>query len=162
MTGIRYCWVLIFLHFLLQACSSNTEKTLPLYSDVDTTRFSKGDTVYPFSYINPQEKGWRIVIEVAGDDLNNLSTKVPGRRLSTSRPNVLKLVRDWKFIYNEADLASVTSTILVYRKGRLVDQQGIVLDSNSVGLQSIKFGWISPADDDEIYRVIDLMDQNNF
>jgi hypothetical protein len=161
MTGIRYCCVLISL-LVLAACSSNTEKDLPLYSDVDTTRFSKGDTVYPFSYINPQEKGWRIVIEVAGDDLNNLSSKVPGRRLSTSRPKVLQLIRDWKFIYNEADLATVTSTILVYRKGRLVDQQGIVLDSNSVGLQSIKYGWIHPVDERQIYRVIDLMDQNMF
>jgi hypothetical protein len=147
---------------LLAACSSTTEKDLPLYSDVDTTRFSKGDTVYPFSYINPQEKGWRIVIEVAGNDLNNLSSKVPGRRLSTSRPKVLQLIRDWKFIYNEGDLATVTSTILVYRKGTLVDQQGIVLDTNNVGLQSIKYGWISPVDKQQIYRAIDLMDKNMF
>jgi hypothetical protein len=162
MTGISSCYVLIFLLGLLAACSSNTEKNLPLYSDVDTTRFNKGDTVYPFSYIDPQEKGWRIVIEVAGDDLNNLSSKVPGRRLSTSRPRVLQLIRDWEFIYNEGDLATVTSTILVYRKGTLVDQQGIVLDSNNVGLQSIKYGWISPVDEQQIYRVIDLMDQNMF
>jgi hypothetical protein len=153
---------LLMFFVLLISCSGEKEKVYTLYSDVDTTVFQKGDTVFPFGYINPKEKGWKIIIEIAGDDLSNLSVKVPGRKLSTAKPQVLKLIRNWKFIYNGGDLATVTSTILVYRNGTLVDQQGIVLDENQVGLQSIKFGWILPVNSKEIYNTITLMDENMF
>jgi hypothetical protein len=153
---------MLFLSCLFFACNTQTEVSAPLYSDVDTTRFQIGEAVYPFAYINPRQKGWKVVIEISGDDLNDLSMKVPGRKLSTTKPNVLKQISGWKFTYGGGDLATVTSTILVYRNGTLVDQQGIVLDKKIVGLQSIKYGWISPASQDQVYKTIRLMDEQSF
>jgi hypothetical protein len=144
------------------SCGEKREGAPPLYSDVDTVAFKKGDVVYPFSYIDPSQKGWKIVIEISGDDLNDLSTRVPGSKLSTTKPSVLGLVKEWKFTYEGGDLATVTSSVLVYRNGTLVDQQGIVLDQKLVGLQSIKYGWISPVDTNQIYRTIQLMDEKIF
>ena len=154
---------MLVMQFVLTRCTPRVENDFaPLYSDVDTLQFSKGDIVYPFDYIDPKEKGWKIVIEISGDDLRDLSKHVPGRKLTTGKPNVLKLIKKWKFVYRGGDLATVTSTILVYKDGRLVDQQGIVLDKKIVGLQSIKYGWISPSDTQQIYKVIRLMDEKNF
>jgi hypothetical protein len=161
-TNFLQPFFLLLFFVSLISCSGEKERVYTLYSDVDTTVFQRGDTVFPFGYINPKEKGWKIIIEIAGDDLSNLSVKVPGRKLSTAKPQVLKLISNWKFIYNGGDLATVTSTILVYRNGTLVDQQGIVLDENQVGLQSIKFGWISPVNSKEIYKTLKLMDENMF
>lgn len=148
--------------FLLIRCNLEGEKGNSLYSDVDTTSFKIGEVVYPFDYINPREKGWKVIIEISGDDLHDISREVAGRKLSTTRPHVLKMIKNWKFTYNGGDLATVTSSILVYKNGTLVDQQGIVLDRNQVGLQSIKFGWIQPNDRQEIYKTIRLMDSKVF
>jgi hypothetical protein len=155
-------FVALFYLATLFSCGSANEYDKPLYSDVDTVEFRKGEFVYPFAYINPKEKGWKVEVEISGDDLNDLSVRVPGRKLSSSRPGVLRMIKNWKFIYNQGDLATVTSSILVYRNGVLVDQQGIVLDKNMIGLQSIKYGWISPADEEQVYRAITLMDEKMF
>ena len=152
----------VFVFVCFVSCNLETQSDTPLYSDVDTTTFNKGDTVYPFSYINPKERGWKVVIEISGDDLDDLSVRVPGRKLSSTKPKVLNQVRKWKFVYNGGDLATVTSSILVYKNGTLVDQQGIVLDKDQVGLQSIKYGWISPANSNQVYETITLMDEKMF
>jgi hypothetical protein len=133
-----------------------------LYSDVDTTRFSKGDTVTPFSFIQPDSKQWKVVIEIAGDDMEGISEQISGRKLYTENPRVLGLIKKWRFVYNEGDLATVTSSILVYKRGSLVDQQGIVLDSKVVGLQSIKYGWITPVSADSIFYAIERMETKYF
>ena len=156
-----YFTILLLNFWLLSGCHSRTETSSSLYSDVDTTEFRKGEAVYPFSYINSKEKGWKVVIEISGNDQTSTSRNSRARKLTTVKPNVLKQISRWKFIYEGGDLATVTSTILVYKNGTLVDQQGIVLDGRTVGLQSIKYGWISPANLDQVYRTIGLMEEKS-
>jgi hypothetical protein len=151
----------LLMLFLITGCRQQEGET-KLFSDTPDETVAKGDTISPFSYINPKEKGWKVVIEISGDDLDRLSVRVPGRKLATSKPAVLKRIHDWKFRSTGGDLATVTSTILVYRHGTLVDQQGIVLDEDMVGLQSIRFGWVEPTDRKEIYKTIRLMDEKMF
>lgn len=162
MIRLYFSTLVLLIVSSFSGCNSQTEDASTLYSDVDTTVFSKGEAVYPFSYINSKEKGWKVVIEISGDDLSTLSRKIPGRKLTTAKPNVLKQISRWKFIYEGGDLATVTSTILVYKDGTLVDQQGIVLEENLVGLQSIKYGWISPENQEDVYETIRLMDEKSF
>jgi hypothetical protein len=144
------------------SCGRKKQADSSLFSDVDTTSFVKGDTVFPFSYLVPKEKGWKVVIEISGDDYENGENAKKGRRYSTTKPQVLKLIKDWQFVYTGGDLATVTSSILVYRDGTLVDQQGIVLSKNAVGLQSIKYGWIEPLRQRDVYRSLELMEEKFF
>lgn len=157
----RFLVFFIFI-FGIVCCSRRHEPEIILYSDVDTTSFAKGDTVFPFSYLNPHEKGWKVVIEISGDDMDHVATPMKGRKFSTSKPQVLKLIRAWRFVYGGGDLSTVTSSVLVYHKGTLVDQQGIVLEKDQVGLQSIKYGWITPIHCDDVYKAIALMDEKVF
>jgi hypothetical protein len=160
--SIVYCLMFCGVVALIMSCGNRRHNEYTLFSDVDTTSFAKGDTVFPFSYLSPKQKGWKVVIEISGDDYQSGEVATKSRRYSTSKPQVLRLIRDWKFVYTGGDLATVTSSVLVYRNGTLVDQQGIVLDNNLVGLQSIKYGWIEPLNQREIYRSLELMDEKSF
>lgn len=154
--------LLLPIMILLSCGVSSVDDNQPLYSDLDPVKFEKGDVIFPFEYINPSETGWKVVVEISGDDLNELSTRVPGTRLSSADPVILRKVKAWRFVYTGGDLATVTSSILIYKDRELVDQQGIVLDKNLVGLQSIKYGWIIPESEDDVYQTIAEMDRGRF
>ncbi len=144
------------------SCNKTPSDEKQLFSDVDTITFSNGETVHPFSYIKPNEKGWKVVIEISGDDLENGSHNISGRKLSSNASAVLTRISQWAFTYEGGDLATVTSSIVVYKDETLVDQHGIVLNNETIGLQSIKYGWITPKNPEEIITTIRLMEQKSF
>ena len=107
----------------------------------------KGEVFNPLTNLNFRQGKWTAYLIISKDDYNDINPEIPKACcLKTTDKNVLqKIKKEWLFKYNEADLATVESSIRIYKDGQLMFESGIVLDKAIQGLQSQQFGWITPV-----------------
>ena len=112
----------------------------------------KGDLVAPLKDFDFSQGQWKAVLIIDPNDFNRLDKKIPKARcLMTNDVNVLKeMQQTWHFVVEGGDLATVTSSILFVRDGKLVFESGIVLEDGNEGLQSPDFGWVVPTQKDAL------------
>lgn len=114
--------------------------TAPSY----TYPYKIGETVNPMDRFNFEHGDWSAWIVMTRDDRKRLPSGMPNATVLTSHDrSVLKrLQNDLRFTYQNADVATVTSRLLVYRGKELVFETGIVIEAESEGLQNQDFGWL--------------------
>jgi hypothetical protein len=115
----------------------------------------KGDTIKPLSSFDFSKGKWKSYVTIAPSDIQTLNANlIFGRCLITKDSEILnKMKEDWAFIYNEADMATVESKFYLFQDGKIVFKCGIVLDTQTQGLQSGDFGWVE-ANNNEIVNAI--------
>jgi hypothetical protein len=150
--------IFFFGMFLFASCLNGSKKpatSTTVVDNIDTIKYQNGDTLYPFKNFDFSGRDWEAVIEIDKDDMMDLSVRVPKKnRLSTTEIEVLNKLKDWGFIYQQSDMATVLNTLKLLCKGKTVVEYGIVLDVNSVGLQSSTYGWINSFDSSKIFETI--------
>lgn len=113
-----------------------------------TTAYQKGDTIKPFEKFDFDKGEWIAYLFISKDDEKDFSKKMPnGSRFKTTDVQLLmQMQKEWIFIYTGADIATVTSSIILYNNGKQVFNSGIVLSESLQGLQSRRFGWLAGCD----------------
>jgi hypothetical protein len=143
---------------MLCACSEKANTpVVENYSPLDPAMLQIGDTVTPFRYINPITHDWRVVVRVSGEDLVDVSHKLHTRMFSTTDENVLKRLRNWKFVYKRTGVVNASSTVRVFKNDELEETYGIVLEKKWMGLQSKKFGLLVSVRHDELLELLKEM-----
>lgn len=107
-----------------------------------------GDTIQPFKDFDFTKDNWKVYLVLSRESYFNLHDSINKVIcLKTSDRYLLeKMKTSWKFIYQEADVATVTNSIFLLRNGKIVFSSGIIIDKNTEGLQSREFGWIKPIE----------------
>jgi len=145
--------------FIFLSCKS--KKSNQLNSSInyqhDTTKYQKEDTVSPFKKFDFTDGSWKAIIRISPDDRTDISPQVP-KSITFTADNIkiLDEIKLWKFRYLESDIATVSSSIDFFKNNVKVASYGIVLDKNSVGLQSQTYGWIEAIDSNFIFETIKL------
>jgi hypothetical protein len=125
---------------------------------IDETKLKKGEIIQPFAYIDPKDHDWKVEIRISGEDLLDVShKKMTSRKFWTSKKEILNKVRGWKFVYGRPATYKASSTLRVYRDNQMIDKHGIVLEKNTLGFQSVKYGMLEPVDKDEMFNTIEEM-----
>ena len=111
---------------------------------LDNRTLVKGDTIKIFKNVDFSKGAWSVYINLSRNDFGNLSPFIKKVScLKTSDIRVLeKMKSQWNFVYKEADMATVESTIYVLNNNKLVFKSGIVLDKDRQGIQNSTRGWM--------------------
>jgi hypothetical protein len=126
---------------------------------IDETKLKSGDVIRPFAYIDPEKHDWKVEIRISGEDLLDIdaSRKMTSRKFSTTKTEVLGKIAGWEFVYGKKSTHRPTSTLRVYRDNQLVEKHGIVIERHHLGFQSVKYGMLSPVDENAMFQTIDQM-----
>jgi hypothetical protein len=116
--------------------------------EVHQKTFSVGDTVQVLKSIDLASGNWSAFLVLDKADFDDLSPSIPKVMcLKTKDMALIKLMQShWNGIYRNADMATVTSHIYIFKDNQLMFKSGIVLDKNSEGLQNQEFGWLEPLE----------------
>jgi hypothetical protein len=125
---------------------------------LDPTTLSKGDTITPFRYLDPDVADWKVEVRISGDDLHDVSHKLTSRKFSTTDTEVLNRVRNLRFIFGVGRPHKPSSTLRVFDGVHLYEQHGIVFEKNYLDFQSSRYGVMKCADQEEFFRILDEMD----
>lgn len=140
---------LIAILFINLLCSlTNCTLVIPFSKyNAESVELTKGDTVNPFNKFDLNNGNWSAYIVLSRSDFGNLSPFITKAKcLKTTDIRVLqKMKTEWNFIYKEADVATVESSIYVFNDNKLVFESAIVLDKDRQGLQNPTYGWIEPV-----------------
>ncbi|MBS1752987.1 MAG: hypothetical protein KF741_04265 [Ferruginibacter sp.] len=127
---------------------------------IDSTTYQIGDTITPFENYNFSQGSWKAEIKISSDDNMDLSKKIPkAPTLTTTNKILLEKIRNWKFIYTNGDMTTVLNNFKLFKGDSVVASYGIVLDENTVGLQSQQYGWIPALDSSFIFETIKMFDK---
>ena len=147
------------LLYLFVACNSNSKPVSRNDNQtiVDSINYQSGDTVKPFKNYDFNQGLWKAQIKISPDDDIDLSSRVPNQSVfSTTNKKILNQIKDWGFIYTEGDMTTVVNKFNLFKDDSLIVSYGIVLDRNSVGLQSRRYGWMPALDSNIIFEAISL------
>lgn len=152
---VFYFSIMIFM--VLCSCKEKQANTILAHA-VEKREFNKGDTVTPFHNIDLSLE-ISIIVKVSNEDLEEVSSQIPKATFfKTSNKTVIEKVRDWNFRYTGGDMATVSSSLMIFQNNKQIISCGIVLDKNSVGLQSEEYGWIEAIDSAEIFKTLSLFE----
>jgi len=150
-----------FLGVLLSACNPepNHDKSVISEQVVDSAEYKVGDTVAPLRNYDFTKGSWEAEIVISKDDNMDLSDEVPRASvLRTSNVELLELIKNWKFVYTEGDIATVVNKFKLIKDDTVMASFGIILDKNTVGLQSQQYGWMPTVDSNYIFKIIKQFD----
>lgn len=140
--------ILVVILFVSLFCSLTNCTLVILLSkyNAESVELKKGDTINPLKNFDLNKGNWSAYVVLSRSDFENLSPSITKTRcLKTTDIKVLqKMKAEWNFIYKEADVATVESSIYVFNDNKLVFESAIVLDKDRQGLQNPTFGWIEP------------------
>lgn len=146
--------VLTFIIVSVVLCSlTNYSLVIPISASDDKNKeLNKGDTVNPLSEFDLNKGNWSAYIVISRSDFKDLNLLITKARcLKTTNIEVLKkMKKEWNFIYKGEDVATVESSIYIFRNSKLVFHSAIVLDKNRQGLQNMTYGWIEPINHDAL------------
>lgn len=106
-----------------------------------------GDTLSPFEpYDFDDPAASYAVYAFIGDDAfgPHKARELPASTLlfTKDRRVLNQMKREWKFVYPYGDMATITSSLHLYRDGRHLLDMGIQLNAVNSGFQTQEYGWI--------------------
>lgn len=109
-----------------------------------TYNYHVGEIVNPLQQFDFHSGKWAAFLVLSNEDRRNLPEPIPNATvLKCTDIGVLAKLRDTvAFTFRNADTATVTSQILLFKDDVLVFESGIVVENASEGLQSRDFGWL--------------------
>lgn len=142
---LRAIIIILILILTIISCKYSTVIVRSNY-ECNHTKYKKGDTIQPLKNLDFDQGDWTAYLSISRSDFQELEKNISKATcLKTRDINLLKkMQKEWIFICQETDLATVESGFYLLRNGKLVFESGIVLESNSEGLQSREFGWVNP------------------
>ena len=97
----------------------------------------------------------KIVLIMDWNDWNNLPKKIAKRRVLICTDNkILEQLKNY-FIFEqtEGDMATVTSTIIIFNDKEIVFKSHISIDKHSIGIQGEKTGYSKSLYTKELYEL---------
>jgi hypothetical protein len=123
-----------------------------LYHAPGEISFKKGEEIKLKQLIrfkNPENLIAYLIL--SGDEMGGLPPSIAKYRvLKTSDQILINRLLNSTFVYTNGDMATVSSSLVIYSENKLVFSSAIVLDSPSNGLQSNNTGWLESSDPKEL------------
>lgn len=106
--------------------------------------YNKGERLNPLSGFDFNSDEWVAYLLVSNEDYNTVKRDLIGSKLVTKNIAVLNfLKKECEFIYTDGDIATVTSSFVLYKNGIKVFETGVVVEGSIHGFQSQHYGWIT-------------------
>jgi hypothetical protein len=157
-TGFQMIRSLLVLAIVVLTVSSCKKAPPPEdYTHLDPSLLSKGDTIMPFRFLHPETADWKIEVRISGEDLHDVSHKLPSRKFSATDPKLLNRFRKLRFLYGIGRLHKPSSTLRVYDDINLYEQHGIVFEKKYLALQSQRYGIMTCVDQEEFFSLLEEM-----
>ena len=113
-----------------------------------TTTYIKGQSINPLSDFDFNSGKWSAYLLVSNEDYKFIKGNLSGNKLFTNDISVLNLLKkECEFTYTDGDLATVTSSFILYKNGIKVFDTGIVIEKSIQGFQNQNYGWITSKHD---------------
>jgi hypothetical protein len=140
---------------------------LPYSKPQKTTNWNvckPGSLVEPLKNMDFSQGKCAAYILISRDDFKDLSKAIKKKKvLFTKSAFLLKRMQDaFKFNYTGGDIATVESVLYIFNKDKLVFESPIIIDEESVGLQSREYGWIEAKNGKKIISVIQKFEVYNY
>jgi hypothetical protein len=154
--GFRIIIVLVVLLGAWSVASLVSGYTLPLVFDrwneagVTIVEPKVGASVAPLAAFDLDDGDWSAYIVLDQYDFGELKGQLPRNCLKMNdREELKRLQRGLTGTYTGGDMATVTSSLVFVRNGRIAFATGLVLRGKDlVGLQSPKWGFLEPERED--------------
>lgn len=141
--GVVLVLVAMAFQFPLVLQFSKEPETAPVLPE-------KGE-LNPLSNLDFESGEWAAYLHIDSADFTELSgglARFPC--LVTTDISVLrKMKKGWNMVAQGGDIATVTSSILIFKDGQLEFESGIVLTDDGAGLQNQAYGWSTPENVEE-------------
>ena len=104
----------------------------------------KGQSVSPLSGFDFNSGKWSAYLLMSNEDYKLIKGDLIGCKLMTNDISILdRLKKECEFTYTDGDIATVTSSFILYKDGNKVFETGIVIEESMQGFQSQDYGWIT-------------------
>lgn len=109
-----------------------------------TETYIKGQSINPLKDFDFNSGKWSAYLLMSNEDYKFIKGNLIGSKLVTNDISILnRLKNECEFTYTDGDIATVTSSFVLYKDGYKVFETGIVLEKSVQGLQNQDYGWIT-------------------
>ncbi len=84
--------------------------------------YNVGDTISPLSTLDLNSGQWKAYVIIRGESIEGLPT---WNVFKTTNKYLLKQLQKQKFIFTGGDMATVTSSIRIYKDGKLIFEKRV-------------------------------------